>query len=427
MNHSPTLVRTTRLAACISLAFGVSMAFVSFSSVAAGKAELRSAGALTFSSEGVLFIGDNLGGAVFAYPTNERAPAGTTPTAGPLDIDRIDERIAPVLGTPAAQLTINGMAVHPVSREVYLSVTRGRGDLGKPALVKVSADGKISKVALNGTHTRFEVPNPPSADERFRDRTGDWPVPGPAKYKAKAQTPMRTMIIVDMKHHAGELYISGISNEEFASTLRRVKYPFTGEASASQVRIYHVAHERYETRAPIRAMTFANVDGQDTLIAGYTCSPLVLIPVSDLKDGAKVTGRTIGDMGNGQPLSMVPVKLYGQDMIYVTNAAHAPRMIPVAGMQKAVAYLPENSPKNYPSDLSPEYPLGPVGKGVMFVGASLRADKLNDKFLVSLTRDTQSGALNLEALPIEPLPMKLDQIWSEFDFKGGGPIPAPAK
>ena len=273
--------------------------------------------------------------------------------------------------------------------------------------------------ALHGSE--YKITDAPGPDEHFRDRAHDWPVPSAIKYDAKAQIPMRTLTIVDMKFHNGELYVSGISNEEFASTLRRIPYPFTGRAGESHIRIYHIAHTRYETRAPIRAMQFATVDGRDTLIAAYTCSPLVLIPVADLKDGAKVTGRTIGDMGNGQPLSMVPVKLYGQDMLFVTNAGHGPRMIPIAGLSKAVAYTPDNSPKGYPSDLSPEYPMGPVGKSVMFIGSSLHADRLNDKFLVSLTRDADSGSLNLESLPIAPLPMKVNTIWSEFDFQGGGP------
>lgn len=378
------------------------------------------AGALTFSADGVLFVGDNVSSAIHAYSTqNSGSPTATSPT--PLDIDAIDVRVARLLHVPREQLEFNGLAVDPLNHDVFLSASAGRGAQMRPAVVRVSTAGNLSRFDLGVAHERYLIQDPPSLDSKFRNRTGDWPVPGPAKYAAKAQTPMRSMTIVDMKVHNGELYISGISNEEFASTLRRVKYPFDGNASETQVRIYHVAHERYETRAPIRAMTFATIDGQDTLVAGYTCSPLVLIPVAELKNGAKVTGRTIGDMGNGQPLSMFPVKLYGQDTIFVTNAGHGPRMMPVAALQKAVVYLPDNSPKNYPSDLSPEYPLGPVGKSVMFVGASLMADRLDDKFLVSLTRNARSGALELEALPISPLPMKLDQIWSEFDFAGGGP------
>ncbi|WP_164762438.1 hypothetical protein, partial [Mesorhizobium sp. Primo-A] len=62
-----------------------------------------------------------------------------------------------------------------------------------------------------------------------------------------------------------------------------------------------------------------------------------------------------------------------------------------------------------------------VGKSLMVVGSSLFADKLDDKFLVSVTRDANSGSLNLEAVPMFPLPIKLDQIWAEFDFPGRGP------
>ena len=77
-------------------------------------------------------------------------------------------------------------------------------------------------------------------------------------------------------------------------------------------------------------MTFAQVDGKDTLVAAYTCSPLVLIPVEDLKDGALIEGHVIGDMGNGQPLSMFTFKFNGEDSIFVTNAAHSPRIISLA-------------------------------------------------------------------------------------------------
>jgi len=62
-------------------------------------------------------------------------------------------------------------------------------------------------------------------------------------------------------------------------------------------------------------------------------------------------------------------------------------------------------------------PAGVVGKAVMFVGSSLHADLLDDKFIISLTRNANSGHLNLESLPTFPLPMRLDEIWSEYDFK----------
>jgi hypothetical protein len=291
-------------------------------------AKLQYAGALTFSLDGVLFVGDNISGAVFAYPMG----AGTAPApAAPFDVEGIDGRIALLLKTPKSSVHINGMAVHPTSHDVYLSASFGPGS---PALVKVSPAGVLSQVDLaRAKSTSWVVPDAPTPDEHFRDRTGDLPIPRGDRDHIKAMTPMRSMTIVDIKFHNGQLFVAGISNEEFSSTLRRVFYPFDGRSSSTAVRIYHVAHERYETRAPIRAMGFATIDGQDTLIAAYTCSPIVLIPTADLKDGAKVTGRTVGDMGNGQPLSLVSVSFHGQPSLFVTNVGHADvyRIIPVCG------------------------------------------------------------------------------------------------
>jgi hypothetical protein len=379
--------------------------------------KLRYAGALTFSPEGVLFVGDNISGAVVAYPFDE----GSTPAAAaPLDVHGIDGKIAALLKTRQSGVRINGMAVHPITHDVYLSVSFGGVS---PALVRISPAGVLSQVDLaRAKPTSWVVPDAPTADEHFRDRTGDLPMPMGDKDHIKAATSMRSMTIVDMKFHDGELFIAGISNEEFASTLRRVSYPFNGQSSSTAVRIYHVAHERYETRAPIRAMGFATIDGQDTLVAAYTCSPLVLIPTADLKNGAKVTGRTVGDMGNGQPLSLVSISFQGKPSLFVTNAGHSPRIIPIAGLQKAVAYLPGNSPHGGIYDWHPDYPLGPVGKSVMFIGSSLFADKLDDTYLVSVTRDAPSGSLNLEATLTFPLPIhSLEEVWAEYDFKGGGP------
>jgi hypothetical protein len=84
-------------------------------------AKLQYAGALTFSLDGVLFVGDNVSGAVFAYPMG----AGTAPApAAPFDVEGIDGRIALLLKTPKSSVHINGMAVHPTSHDDH--------DVGSP-------------------------------------------------------------------------------------------------------------------------------------------------------------------------------------------------------------------------------------------------------------------------------------------------------
>src|SRR5262249_13371029 len=123
--------------------------------------------------------------------------------------------------------------------------------------------------------------------------------------------------------------------------------------------------------------------------------------VSQLTDGATVVGKTIGDMGNGQPISMVAYRDEGEDRLFITNVARGPVVLPVSNLDKAPVFTAENAPHpNMLLDTSPYIPAGPVGKQVMFVGSSLRADLISDRFFVSLTREADTGGLTLETLPV---------------------------
>jgi hypothetical protein len=377
----------------------------------------QSAGALTFSPDSILFLGDNKLGAVFAFETE---PGHRPDSLDPFLFESIDEKIADALGATAKSLVMNGMAVHPVTREPYLAVGVRSGDRLEPAVVRVSLAGEIHPFDLSSPNVMVhQLSDVPDEDQTFKSRAGTFPMPPAAFFEEKARTPIRSMTIVDLKFHAGEVFVAGVSNQEFSSTLRRIPYPFTGYASETKVEIYHLAHGVYETRAPIRAMQFATIDGEDTLIAAYACSPLVTIPVSGLKHGAKVRGKTIGDMGNGQPVSMVAYRDGEGDKLFITNLSRGPMIVPLSGIASAEGYTPENRPTEGPMlDQSPFMPAGPVGKQVLFVGSSLRADLFSDRFFVSLTRYADTGDLTLETLMVAPMPARLDKIWVEMDFPG---------
>src|SRR5262249_31095251 len=99
------------------------------------------------------------------------------------------------------------------------------------------------------------------------------------------------------KWRDGELFVAGLSNQDFASTLRRVKFPFDAQQSLTSVEIYHTGHNLIETRAPIRAMSFATLGGKPYLVAAYTCTPLVLIALDEVREGAHVDGKASADLG----------------------------------------------------------------------------------------------------------------------------------
>lgn len=379
--------------------------------------EIQSLGVLKFSAEGILFAGDSLSGAIHAV--DFRSESGTT---DPFEIYvyQIDAQIAAVLGTAQANVQINDLAVHPISGEVFLSVTLGHGMDALPALVKVDAADQLHIVDLSALKITSQALNQVPDNEQHIALRGVAGAPPTQKDIAKSNLSLRTLAIVAMEYHQGELFVSGISNEEFSSVLRRLPYPFNGTESISKIEMYHIVHDNFESRAPIRSMVVKQIDGIDQLVAGYTCSPLVLIPLNELADGTKVKARTLGDMGNGQPIDMVPFSLNGEEMLFVTNNSRSPLVIPVSGLHNAKVVTDQDFERGGKVDLHPVMPFGPIGKSIMFSGASLRIDLLNENQFVSLNRDVETGSLDLETV-FTRFPFRMHNIVGEFD------IPRPSQ
>ncbi|HKD05649.1 MAG TPA: hypothetical protein VKB79_07090 [Bryobacteraceae bacterium] len=266
-----------------------------------GKLELKSAGALAFGPDGVLFVGDSIGGSIAAIDTNDKVNAKSVPV---LNVENLDAKIAAIVGIPADQLVINDMKVNPASKNVYISAARGKGPDAQPLIVKLDAQGNLSSLSLdNVKFAQIALADAPESNPSAR------------------QNP-RTVTITDMNYVNGNLLVAGMSNEEWSSALRSFPVPFRNAEPGTQVQIWHDSHGRYETASPVRTFVPFNISGQQYVIAAYTCTPLVKIPVSDLKAGAKVKGQTIADLGAGnQPLDMVPYRKNGKDFILVANSA----------------------------------------------------------------------------------------------------------
>jgi hypothetical protein len=118
----------------------------------------------------------------------------------------------------------------------------------------------------------------------------------------------------------GKLWVAGLSNEEFASKLRAIASPFNAVDAGTSVEIYHGNHRAVETRSPVYTFVPYTLGGQQNLIAGYLCTPLVKFPVSGLKPGEKVRGTTVAEFGAGnRPLDMIVYRKDGQDFLLMSN------------------------------------------------------------------------------------------------------------
>lgn len=362
---------------------GPSQAAAAEQALMKGTPEIQSMSVLAFGPGNTLFIGDSKGGSIFAIQVAEGIPAEGNEG---INIAGIETQIAAMLGTTAEQIMIHDLAVHRPSQEIYLAVSRGRGswdsrwhlpnDLADAnILLKIDAAGDISEVALKDVEfARAALPNPVEADKAHRWKEG---------------TPLRADTVTDMAYSEGTLYVAGLSNEEFASTMWRLPFPFEAGTTATTLEIFHGAHGKYETHAPIRAFVPYALEDEEHLLAAYLCTPLVTFPTADLKDGDHVKGRTVAEFGSGNyPLDMIVYQKDGKDRLLIANS-NLPFMIidpeNVESFEGSITEVVEGYVSGVPYEIR-------SGSGVQQI------DNLNADHVVALQR-LPGGTLDLVSLP----------------------------
>ena len=337
-------------------------------SLESGKADLRSAGALAFGPDGILFVGDSIGAAVYALDTGDRK-AGSS---GKVEVSGVSEKIAALLGTAPDQILVNDMVVNPISKNVYLSVSRGRGPDAMPVILRLNHSGKLEEFSLDGVkHAKVSLPDAPAADAK--DRRG---------------RSLRVQAITDISYVDGKVFIAGLSNEEFASSLRAVPYPFTEAGKGTSVEIFHGAHGRWETNAPVRTFVSYEIQKEPHLLAAYTCTPLVKFPISDLKPGTKVVGTTIAELGNrNRPLDMIVYNKGGSDYILMNNSSRGVMKMSTEKIHTFGGIKEKTDVAGLPYETIAEL------KGVQ------QLDRLDDSNALILVQ-AESGALNIETIAL---------------------------
>lgn len=329
-----------------------------------GTPAIKSINSLAFGPDGILFIGDSKSAAVFAMDTKDAAASGQ---AANIEIKNIDQKIAALLGTDAQNITFQDIAVNPVSKSVYCAV---QSSDGTPVLFKIDGD-KITAVSTqNVAYSTVGLNDAPAEDAK--DKRGN---------------SIRVAAISDLGFADGKLLVSGLSGKEFNSTFRSIPFPFTNKQDQATLEIYHAAHGKYETLSPIRTFTTAEIAGIKYLVASYTCTPLVLFPLDELKPGMHVKGRTVAEMGSGNsPVDMVTMKKGGESFLMMANSS------------RPVFKVKYKSIENYQGALTTPVEESFATAGVDFVSLPvtnvIQLDKLDDTRMILLQRRS-NGSLDL--------------------------------
>jgi hypothetical protein len=360
----------------IALTAAMATAAEPTASLKQGKPDIQSAGPLTFGPEGILFIGDTKSAALFAIDTGDRTAATEKHS---VQVKDLAGKIAGMLGTDARQVQINDLAINPLSGNVYVAVSRGRGPEAIPVIVRIVGDGKLEEVALDNVRfAKAEIPNAPA------------PAAAQAQAQSRGGDPRRESI-TDLAYVDGRVFLAGISNEEFSSRLIAIPFPFSSEGfDGAAIEIYHGAHGRFETKSPVRTFVAYKIQNEPYLLAAYTCTPLVKMPVSELKAGAHVKGTTIAELGNrNRPLDMIVYQKDGKDYLLLANDSRGVMKITTEGAGTAESIT------------EPVRNGGTKGLGydkITSLKGVVQLDKLDDRHAVILVQD--ADGLNLETIDL---------------------------
>ena len=334
-----------------------------------GAVELKSAGPIAFGPEGILFIGDPQAAAVYAIDT---ADASGTPATAKYNIEGLQQKLADAIGSSPDQVSVSDLVVNPASGNVFLLTSVKDGKIG---LVKVDATGTITPIALD--KIRFSVaaiPNPPEDKE-----VGE----------GKRRKNLRKESITDIAFMDGKVIVAGLSAAEAPSTVLELAFPFVATDAGASIEIFHGAHGKYEDFAVVRTFVPFNIGGEMSILAGFTCTPLVRFSLEELEAGKKVRGTTLAELGNqNKPLDMISYQKGGEDFLLLSNSARGVMKINTKdlGREKGLTEpVKETAGQEYET--------------IAELKDVVQLDRLNEKNAIVLIQ-AEGGPMNLLSVPL---------------------------
>ena len=335
-----------------------------------GTPDLKSAGPMAFGPEGILFVGDTKGAAVFAIRTGDKTG---DPSKVQINLDDVPGKLGEQLGASAPDIQINDMIVNPFSGNVYFSVSLGSAKA--PALARVEPSGKVTRVSLDKLEfAKVELPNAPEDAV-----VGEGP----------RQRNRRNDAITDLAYVDGRVLVSGLSSAQAASSVRAIAFPFSDIDEGSSLEIFHGAHGRLEDNAPIRTFIPFVIDGEPHVLAGFVCTPLVKFPLKSIGAGERIKGTTVAELGNRNVhLDMIAYKKAGKSYLLMANSAR--------GVMKVST---EDIGRSEGINARVEGTAGQKYDTIESLKGTVQLDRLNEENAVVLVR-AESGATSLKTVPL---------------------------
>ncbi|WP_339686517.1 hypothetical protein [Gimesia maris] len=254
-----------------------------------GNPDFKSVGKITFGPGGLLVVADPAKATITVIDTHDVGPLKKLEQK----VSKVDVAVASSLGVEPSQIDIADMAVNSLSGNVYLAVNRKTD--GQAAILMINAQGKVKNFDLSEVDY-IQVALPGGKDSKIRNITG-------------------------VALASDRLLAAAQSNEEFANKIYSIPLPLTHGTSADiySAETYHVAHRKWETKAPIQSFVPYSNKGKNYIVGAFTCTPIAKFPLDELQSGSKVKGTSVVELGTGnRPLDMLTYESDGKEWL-LTN------------------------------------------------------------------------------------------------------------
>jgi hypothetical protein len=342
-----------------------------------GGLKIASISSLSFGPGGFLLVAEPGTGSVVGIETGDVGPIKKPKQK----IDDIGALVASGLGTTPDSIIIKDMAVNPASGRVYLAVSRKPDNA--TAIITIDAEGKAA--ALDTSRMPWSRVSLPGG------------------------TATKVTNVTDVACAGDRVVAAGSCNEEFASKIFSIPMPMEngGTASIFSAETYHVAHGKWETRAPISSFVCNVEDGKTSVVGAFACTPIAKFPIGDLKSGAQVKGVSMVELGSGnRPLDMFTYAKGGKNWLVTHTQRFKQNLFGPSNLWAArvdMDLLKPNSPdKTNEKAVRRDVKQAKDPQGIEIVDAlfgAMQADKLSDDEAVIIKDNAGKLSMEVVALP----------------------------
>jgi len=372
-----------------------------------------------------LIIGDSLAGTLWSVAVTPQSDLSKLTTVNYFGLKR---KITKLLGSTSWR--VMDAQLHPVTKEPFIAIhvkctpesdlvvgAADSEDDREDEMMAMGAPGSpyrpiIVAVGANGTVYLPQV-------RKLNSYSGLDPV-DTRKLSHYGQRSLRWLAIAEIVYFNNSLLVSGMSNSGNAtSVIYTVPYPFPNTCSVAGVtrlEMYHPTHVMMERNIPVRAMTVVNnpANNQPVIVSSYVCMPITLFNLNDVKNGAYVTGKTIGDIGYGN----TPVDVLSFQAADSSTGAMTNYVIMTSENKGAYVFSVSqllSAPAVAQGVASNFLPVGITNSAFPVpMSGIVKLMDFNSGYLISLRRELQTGELSLLTYQ-KGLYFRLSDHYSEFE------------